>query len=130
MNNDKYLIDGATKQGPWAYMCVDCFREYGTFIKWGFGQLYQKINKNEWLLVAGYDKQRNETIDFWLQINLEYNFYMNTKNEILVNLILSNEKQSFNWLKKDTTTNEQIPWYSRTKASWMKTWVKLTLYIT
>lgn len=56
LNNDKYLIDGATKQGPWAYMCVDCFRKYGTLIKWGYGQLYQKIDEDEWLLVAGYDK--------------------------------------------------------------------------
>lgn len=58
--NDKYMIDGETYQGPWAYMCADCFEELGVGIKWGYGQLYQNMKDKGWLLVAGYDKNENE----------------------------------------------------------------------
>ncbi len=53
--SEEYLIDGKTTQGPWAWMCPKCFKTNGTQIKWGSGQLYQKIKNNKWLLVAGYD---------------------------------------------------------------------------
>ena len=52
--NDEYLIDGATKNGPWAWMCVDCFEENGTKIEYGSGQLYKKTDEKKWLLVKGY----------------------------------------------------------------------------
>ncbi|MCG3710367.1 hypothetical protein L5F64_02535 [Aliarcobacter butzleri] len=59
MSEELYLIDGKTKQGPWAWMCTDCFNEKGIGIKWGTGQLYKKI-ANKWLLVAGYDAENDD----------------------------------------------------------------------
>jgi hypothetical protein len=31
-------VDGKTKMGPWAYMCVPCFEEYGIGLGLGRGQ--------------------------------------------------------------------------------------------
>ena len=31
-------IDGATRMGPWAYMCVPCFETYGVGLGEGRGQ--------------------------------------------------------------------------------------------
>ncbi|QPX62582.1 hypothetical protein SEA_WOLLYPOG_30 [Arthrobacter phage Wollypog] len=31
-------FDGKTKQGPWAYMCTDCFCSYGVGLGMGRGQ--------------------------------------------------------------------------------------------
>ncbi len=68
--NDKYMIDGGTYQGPWAYMCVGCFEKNGYGIEWGVGQLFQNLGSEGWLLVAGYDKNENAIED-----NFEnYNF--------------------------------------------------------
>ncbi len=63
LKSDKYIIDGKTKKGPWAWMCADCFDENGVGIKWGTGQLYQKV-RNKWLLVAGYDSSDLDEEDF------------------------------------------------------------------
>jgi len=57
MTNEKYLIDGATNQGPWAWMCSSCFDKNGIGIRWGTGQLYQNMGDDGWLLVAGYDNE-------------------------------------------------------------------------
>jgi hypothetical protein len=32
------VYDGATKMGPWAYMCSDCFRNFGVGLGIGRGQ--------------------------------------------------------------------------------------------
>lgn len=61
LKSDKYIIDGKTKKGSWAWMCVDCFNENGVGIKWNIGQLYQKV-RNKWLLVAGYDIENNDLV--------------------------------------------------------------------
>lgn len=57
MTNEKYLIDGATNQGPWAWMCSSCFDKNGIGIRWGTGQLYENMGDDGWLLVAGYDNE-------------------------------------------------------------------------
>lgn len=38
----KWFVDGATKQGPWAWalMCPQCFELYGVGIRYGLGQKY------------------------------------------------------------------------------------------
>lgn len=59
MCEEQYLIDGATKHGPWGWMCFECFSEKGIGIKFGIGQLYKKI-ANKWLLVAGYNTENND----------------------------------------------------------------------
>lgn len=41
------FVDGATKMGPWAYMCLPCFKETGYGLGVGRGQQYslpQAIN--------------------------------------------------------------------------------------
>lgn len=53
LENDKYFIDGKTKEGLWGLICKDCFPEEGVKIQWGLGQLYLNT-KNGWLLVGGY----------------------------------------------------------------------------
>ena len=35
-----YYIDGKTKIGPWAYMCLSCFKKYGVGLGVGKGQKY------------------------------------------------------------------------------------------
>jgi hypothetical protein len=48
----KFMIDGATKDGPWACMCARCFELQGGRIALGHGQLYKHTPKG-WLLVGG-----------------------------------------------------------------------------
>ena len=31
-------VDGATRMGPWAYMCIPCFESYGVGLGMGRGQ--------------------------------------------------------------------------------------------
>lgn len=38
-----YYIDGKTKIGPWAYMCLSCFKKYGVGLGIGKGQKYDTI---------------------------------------------------------------------------------------
>jgi hypothetical protein len=54
--NDRYMIDGQTTAGFWANMCSRCFKEHGKQIAWGYGQLYQREDKN-WLQVGGFDPE-------------------------------------------------------------------------
>ena len=35
-------FDGATKMGPWANMCSNCFKQYGIGLGTGRGQEYHK----------------------------------------------------------------------------------------
>jgi len=32
------IVDGRTKMGPWAFMCRDCFKKFGTGLGLGRGQ--------------------------------------------------------------------------------------------
>jgi hypothetical protein len=34
------FVDGKTTRGPWAVMCLGCYRENGSGIGTGLGQLY------------------------------------------------------------------------------------------
>lgn len=51
------FIDGATQMGPWANMCVECFRTLGVGIGSGRGQRYkrrdEKIGVPRFVKVAG-----------------------------------------------------------------------------
>ena len=61
-----YVIDGEVKgtpqvavpdgttMGQWAYMCPTCFAKRGVGVKWGSGQLYERQNDGQWLLVGGF----------------------------------------------------------------------------
>ena len=52
--DEEFLIDGEVgKDGPWAFMCRDCFLKFGGRIAWGHGQLYRK-NAHGWILVGGF----------------------------------------------------------------------------
>jgi hypothetical protein len=47
------VVDGATRMGPWALMCHDCFTRHGIGIGLGVGQRYQKQPDGRWLKVTG-----------------------------------------------------------------------------
>lgn len=34
------IIDGKTKQGPWGWMCIPCWRTYGVGLGTGLGQMF------------------------------------------------------------------------------------------
>lgn len=36
----RFFVDGRTKMGPWAIMCLSCYRELGVGIGTGKGQKY------------------------------------------------------------------------------------------
>jgi hypothetical protein len=36
----EYFVDGATKQGPWAILCPQCFEQHGVGLGLGRGQKY------------------------------------------------------------------------------------------
>lgn len=38
------IIDGKTHAGPWAYMCVDCHKDYGLGLGIGVGQKYERVD--------------------------------------------------------------------------------------
>jgi len=42
------MVDGKTRAGPWACMCMLCHLWYGMGYGIGRGQLYQKNVKGEW----------------------------------------------------------------------------------
>lgn len=50
-----FFVDGQTADGSWADMCVLCFAKHGEGIGWGIGQLYSKLPKGDWRLIAGGD---------------------------------------------------------------------------
>jgi hypothetical protein len=47
------FVDGATNQGPWAIMCLECFKEYGVGLGTGSGQEYWKAEDGEFYKVDG-----------------------------------------------------------------------------
>ena len=57
--NDIFMVDAATKHGPWACMCSRCFVEHGADIGWGKGQLYKRTPEG-WLLVGGFGPKGGE----------------------------------------------------------------------
>lgn len=72
--NERFVIDGEVREtsqvklpsgdsmGEWAYMCSSCFTKQGVGIRWGKGQLYEQISRDEWLRVAGGPIEGNEQI--------------------------------------------------------------------
>lgn len=48
-----FLIDGATRMGPWAVMCPTCHGKFGRGLGTGLGQRYGKTAEGRWLKVAG-----------------------------------------------------------------------------
>ena len=47
------IIDGKTKQGPWALMTPKSFEENGIKLGIGFGQKYQQQEDGKWLKIEG-----------------------------------------------------------------------------
>lgn len=51
----KRIIDGKTKQGPWALMTPQSYVKHGIALGVGYGQLYEKQKDGKWLLIKGGD---------------------------------------------------------------------------
>ena len=49
----KYLVDGKTKQGPWATMCPSCHKANGVGLGLGKGQIYELNNDGIYVKVSG-----------------------------------------------------------------------------
>lgn len=49
----KRIIDGKTKQGPWAIMTPQSYVKHGVGLGIGLGQLYEKQRDGKWLLIKG-----------------------------------------------------------------------------
>lgn len=49
----KSFVDGATKMGPWANMCLDCHRMQGRGLGLGKGQQYQNDGNGTFVKIAG-----------------------------------------------------------------------------
>ena len=47
------FIDGKTKQGPWGFMCPQCYEKHGVGLGTGYGQLYQKQLNGDFVKVKG-----------------------------------------------------------------------------
>ena len=47
------MVDGATKMGPWALMCLSCHGSIGRGLGTGLGQMYQKQPDRRWLKIKG-----------------------------------------------------------------------------
>ena len=47
------FVDGATTSGPWANMCLTCFKEHGRGVGSGKGQQYAKEADGRFAKVAG-----------------------------------------------------------------------------
>ena len=45
------FIDGATRDGRWAYMCAECHKTNGVGLGVGRGTKYVKQSDNQWLKV-------------------------------------------------------------------------------
>lgn len=51
---DGQFVDGKTKMGPWAMMCLPCHRRYGVGLGTGRGQRYSlETESGEWVKVEG-----------------------------------------------------------------------------
>lgn len=62
LSTRQFLVDGRRQSSLlWAYMCAECFLESGVGIRWGEGQLYQRLPNNDWLMVGGFppDEESN-----------------------------------------------------------------------
>jgi hypothetical protein len=49
----KTFIDGATKGGRWANLCLCCHRQIGVGVHPGVGQLYRIQDDGRWLKAEG-----------------------------------------------------------------------------
>jgi hypothetical protein len=49
----KAFVDGATRSGTWAIMCLLCARTVGMGVAPGRGQLYEKQADGRWLKTEG-----------------------------------------------------------------------------
>jgi len=49
-------VDGATRMGPWANMCMDCFHEVGRGLGTGVGQYYTLVENPDGSI--GYVKRK------------------------------------------------------------------------
>jgi hypothetical protein len=47
------VVDGATKGGPWAWMCGACFVSNGVGLGLGKGQVYSRDLTDEWEQYSG-----------------------------------------------------------------------------
>ena len=47
------IVDGKTRMGPWALMCVSCHELDGCGLGLGLGQKYEKQPDGKWLKIAG-----------------------------------------------------------------------------
>lgn len=47
------FVDGRTRRGPWANMCLSCHRTQGVGLGTGKGQHYKKQGDGRWLKVEG-----------------------------------------------------------------------------
>lgn len=47
------FVDGKTKLGPWANMCVPCHKKVGCGLGTGRGQKYEKQTNGMWLKTEG-----------------------------------------------------------------------------
>jgi hypothetical protein len=47
------FIDGRTKYGQWANMCVSCYLRIGVGLGVGRGQLYEKQDNGNWIKTRG-----------------------------------------------------------------------------
>jgi len=57
------IVDGATRSGPWAYMCVDCHKEAGYGLGIGRGQMYKlDPTTNEYVRVPDEIRGTRQTV--------------------------------------------------------------------
>lgn len=47
------FVDGKTRGGPWALMCIACFSYHGVGLGTGHGQRYKKDGQGEFIKVEG-----------------------------------------------------------------------------
>ena len=50
---EQEFVDGKTKHGPWAIMCMECFAVFGTGLGTGRGQHYRKKNDGKFHKISG-----------------------------------------------------------------------------
>lgn len=46
-----FFVDGKTKFGPWAIMCLECYNELAVGLGTGRGQLYKLCESGKWVKV-------------------------------------------------------------------------------
>jgi hypothetical protein len=50
---ERHFVDGKTRLGPWANMCLPCHREAGVGVGTGLGQQYSAQPDGRWKKTAG-----------------------------------------------------------------------------